>query len=213
MTLQPDFVQPPRLAVWLVNLFVLADQAESIHGDLLEEFSHLVSTSGAPFARSWFWRQTLKTCLQLAGVGFRTAPWLTTASIVGGFLLRKLLGPLLQPAIFGVLDRYQVYENHAGIYMFFASTGMDITHILILLLVGWAVAFAAKGREMVATTILALIYGAMAVVGSLVVVARTGDSSLMWRLTWYFADSLAIVIAGVIVRTHRLAAATRPSKT
>ena len=213
MTLQTDFVQPPRLAIWLVNLFVLSDQAESIHGDLLEEFSHLVSTSGALFARRWFWRQTLKTCVQLAGIGFRTAPWLTTASIVGGFLLRKLLAPLLQPAIFGVLDKYQLYETHVSTYLFFASTGMDIAHLLVFLLVGCAVAFSAKGREMVSTMALALIYGAMAVIGSLIVVTRTGDSTMLWRLTWYFADSLAIVLAGAIIRTHRQTVTNRPSKT
>ena len=206
MTLQPYFVQPPRLAVWLVNIFALDDESQSIQGDLLEEFSHLASISGTSVARRWFWRQTLKTCVQLAGIGFRTAPWLTTASIVGGFLLRKLLGPLVQPAIFGVLDRYRVYEHHVSTYLFFASTGIDITHLLILLFVGCTVALAAKGREMVATTTLALIYGAMAVVGSLVVVARTGDSALTWRLTWYFADSLAIVVAGAIVRMRRLVA-------
>lgn len=50
---------------------------------------------------------------------------------------------------------------------------------------------------------LALVYGAMAVVGSLVAVTRTGDDALLWRLTWYFADSFAIVIGAVIVRTHR----------
>ncbi len=44
--------------------------------------------------------------------------------------------------------------------------------------------------------------GTMAVVGSLYVVGRTGDLESLWRLTWYFADSLAIVIGGAIVRTR-----------
>lgn len=58
---------------------------------------------------------------------------------------------------------------------------------------------------------LALVYGAMAVVGSLVAVTRTGDDALLWRLTWYFADSFAMVIGAVIVRTHRSSATTPPS--
>jgi hypothetical protein len=53
MTFQAEFVQPPRIAVWLVNLFTPAEEAESILGDLLEEFSHLASKSGVAFARSW----------------------------------------------------------------------------------------------------------------------------------------------------------------
>jgi hypothetical protein len=68
MTSQPHLVQPPPIAVWLLNLFALGEEAESIQGDLLEEFSLLASKSGS---------------------GFRTAPWITTAAVVGGFLLRK----------------------------------------------------------------------------------------------------------------------------
>ena len=38
----PSFsLQPPRLAVWLVNLFTVPDNAEAIMGDLLEEFSQI----------------------------------------------------------------------------------------------------------------------------------------------------------------------------
>jgi hypothetical protein len=39
MTFQPDFVQPPRIASWLLNLFTPADDEESIIGDLREEFA------------------------------------------------------------------------------------------------------------------------------------------------------------------------------
>jgi hypothetical protein len=51
MTSQSQFVQPPRFAVWLLTLFALDDEAESILGDLLEEFSLLASKLGVPFAR------------------------------------------------------------------------------------------------------------------------------------------------------------------
>ena len=37
MTSHADFVQPPRIASWLVNLFTPAEEAESILGDLLED--------------------------------------------------------------------------------------------------------------------------------------------------------------------------------
>ena len=36
MTPHPDLVPPPRIATWLVGLFVLPEE-ESILGDLLEE--------------------------------------------------------------------------------------------------------------------------------------------------------------------------------
>jgi hypothetical protein len=71
------------------------------------------------------------------------------------------------------------------------------------------VALVAKGREMVATTTLGLIFGAMVVVALPVEVMRFGHATPLPRLMWYFSDSLAIVIAGAIVRTHRLGAAGR----
>jgi hypothetical protein len=58
---------------------------------------------------------------------------------------------------------------------------------------------------------LALIFGAMAVVGSVYAAIRTGNDAPLWRLTWYFADSFVIVLAGAIVRMHRLAGESRPS--
>jgi hypothetical protein len=93
--------------------------------------------------------------------------------------------------------------------MFFASTGIDIGHLITFLFVGFMVALVAKGREMAATMILGLIFGAMIVVALPVEVMRFGYATPLSRLMWYFSDSLAIVIAGAIVRTHRLGAATR----
>lgn len=213
MTAQSDFVQPPPIAVWLISLFAHAEEAESILGDLLEEFSLLASKSGVPSARNWYWRQTIKTLPRLASFGFRTAPWMTVSAVAGGFLLRKLVGPLVGSATFAVLERYQVFfEHHFSAYLFFASTGLDIEHLITFLLIGFIVAFVAREREMATTTMLALIFGAMAVVGSTYAAIRIGNGALLWRLTWYFADSFAIVVAGAIVRTHRLAAAARPSK-
>jgi hypothetical protein len=209
MTPQSRFAEPPRLAVWLLTLFALDDEAESILGDLLEEFTLLASTSGAPFARRWYWRQSLKTILQLAVLGFRTAPWLTTVAVVGGFFLRKVVGRLVGPTIFAVLERYQVYEHHFSMYMFFASTGFDVGQAIACLFVGFMVALVAKGREMVATTTLALIFGVMMVVAFPFVGTQSGYAVALSRTMWNFSDSLAIVIAGAIVRTLRLGAAAR----
>ena len=212
MTSQPNLAQPPRMAVWLISLFSLTNEAESIQGDLLEEFSALASKSGEPSAQRWYWRQTIKTVPRLAGFGFRTAPWMTAIAVVGGFLLRKLVAPLVGSATFAVLDRYQAFfEHRLSVYLFFASTGLDIEHLITFLLIGFIVAFVARQTEMVATIALALIWGAMAVVGSTYAAIRTGNDEFLWRLTWYFADSFAIVVAGAIVRMHRLAVISRPS--
>ena len=83
----PSFsLQPPRLAVWLVNLFTLPDTAEAIMGDLLEEFSQIAEQAGVIFARRWYWRQALKTIVHLIYTAYRTAPWWTSAGVAGGML-------------------------------------------------------------------------------------------------------------------------------
>jgi hypothetical protein len=210
MTSQPHFVPPPPVAAWLISLFAPSEKAESILGDLLEEFSVLANKSGMPSARKWFWRQTIKTVPRLAGFGFRTAPWMTAAAVVGGFLLRKLVAPLVGSVTFAVLERYQVFfEHHFSAYLFFASTGLDIEHLVTFLLIGFVVAFVAREREMVTTMVLGFIFGAMAVIASVNILIRFGYDASLWRLTWYFSDALAIVFAGAIVRTHRLSAKSR----
>src|SRR5258708_32959216 len=78
---ETTFVQPPRVAAWLVGLFTPSEQTESLSGDLLEEFSELVLKSGIASARHWYWRQSAKAILNRLGTGFWGAPWLI-ASIV-----------------------------------------------------------------------------------------------------------------------------------
>ena len=210
MTSKAYFVQPPRIATWLVNLFTPAEEGESIRGDLLEEFSHLASKSGVAFARSWYWRQTVKTIAHLVGAGFRAAPWSTTTAVVGGYLLLPFGFRLEERAIFSVLERYQVPDLHFGAYVFFATDGLNIGHVILSMIVGCIVALAAKGREMVATTMLSLVLCAMAGAAVLVSVAR-GQDFLLWMLPWQFACWVAIVIGGAIVRRRRSASTTHPS--
>jgi hypothetical protein len=201
----PSFsLQPPHLAVRLVNLFTVPDNAEAIMGDLLEEFSQIADRAGVVFARQWYWRQALKTIVHLIYTAYRAAPWSTSAGVVGGFLTRRLLGRLVEPTIFAVLDRYQIPEHHFNMYVFFASTGIDIGYLLVFLFVGCIAALAAKEREMSAAMTLSLIFAAMAGTAAVSWVA-TGHYWILWRLTWNFADSFAILIGGAIVRTHRSA--------
>jgi hypothetical protein len=209
MTLQPDFVQPPRIASWLLNLFTPADDEESIMGDLREEFAHFATTSGVTFASRWYWRQTVKTIAHLAGAGFRGAPWSTTAAVVGGLFLLHFAGELPDKVLSAVTDRYLTYwSNHFKAYMFWATHGMLIAHLILSMFVGCMVALAAKGREMVATMALSLILCGMAGF-ALVWVATHRPLDAEWAL-WSFAGPFAIVIGGTTVRILRSAAKPLP---
>jgi hypothetical membrane protein len=224
MTSQTGSVQPPRIAVWLVNLFTPAEQTESILGDLLEEFSHLASKSGVTVARSWYWRQTVKTIAHFAHAGFRGAPWSSAAAVVGGRLLVRFGFMLYGEAMESVLDRY-VYEylsdlgsrhpsrNVATEYMFWIMRGWLVGRVLVATLIGAIVALAAKGREMTVALTLGLFMIALGVVLSLVGVATNGDYEFLFlrALPTVLADAIPIVVGGAIVRTLRSAATTRPS--
>ncbi len=217
MSSQRDFGGPSRMAVWLLSLLAPVGEAESIVGDLLEEFSQLALRSGVPFARRWYWRQTVKTIPSLLVAGLRSAPWTIGAVVIGGFLLRWFISwwsnPAINRTIEAVLERYQVYEYDPHVYIFWLTHTMLFERFIVNALTGIAVAVAVKEREMTATVMLALLGDALAVQATWMTVARTGDQGVLWTLPWSFAFSAAIVIGGAIVRMRRLRTATRPSAT
>jgi hypothetical protein len=210
MTSQAYSVHPPRIATWLVSLFApTGEEAESILGDLQEEFPQLASKSGIPFARKWYWRQTMKTIAHLFGAGFRDAPWSVAAAVVGGFLLLRFVTGLPDKLLSAVTDRYLAFwSTHFKAYIWMLN-GMGIAHLTAVTFAGCVVALVAKGREMVATITLALVICALH--GSaLVWIGMHQPIDVAWIL-WSCADPLAIVLGGAIVRSHRSAAKTLPS--
>jgi hypothetical protein len=195
-------IQPPRVAAWLVGLFTSDQEAESIPGDLLEEFSCLVSKAGVAVARRWYWRQTARTIAHLAGAAFYSAPWLMAAAVVGGFWLHGFVSGLPDKALSLVTDRYVwFWSRHFQAYLWVLN-GMAIAHLMASLLVGCMVALVAKGREMVATMMLALVFCAMSAAAFLWVATHGPMYGVPWML-WSCAGPFAIMVGGVIVRTRR----------
>lgn len=217
MSSQRMSVRPPRLAAWLVTLFTPAGRAESIVGDLLEEFSQLVSKSGSVFARRWYWQQAWKTIVYLMWVGFRSAPWTIIGIAVGGFLLRWFVSrwshPAFEGAIETVLERYQVYERSPDAYIFWLTHIFLVERLVVHTLTGVIVAIVAKGREMTATIALGLLGDILAVQATWMTVARTGDHGVLATLPWSLAFSIAVVVGGAIVRMLRLSTTNPASAT
>ena len=210
MTSAADFVQPPRLASWLLNLFTATDGEESILGDLLEEFSLLVSKSGVAFARRWYRRQAAKTIVHLFGTAFRVAPWSTTAAVLGGLLLYRFASGLPDKLLSAVTDKYLFYWSaHFQAYLWVLK-GMLPAYLILRMFVGCMVALVAKGREMVATMTLALVPFALIAAAS-VWVATHGVMGVAGML-WSYADPCAVVLGGAIVRMLRSAAKPLPSR-
>lgn len=203
---------PPAFAEWIVDLFAPGEQAEYILGDLDEEFSELASKSGVLFARRWYWRQGLKTTFHLVAGAFRTAPWSFAGVVLFGFLLRAFSFSLPESLVVAILRTQRPYSNHHVMaYVNFYFYGTLIAHVLTSALIGCVMAFFAKGREVVATLTLALIFSAL-VGNALVHVAIRGRVDLVWML-WSFADPLGIICGGIVVREIRSALSNRLSRT
>jgi hypothetical protein len=212
-------VEPPRIAAWLVDLFASAEQAESITGDLLEEFSDLAAKSGVAYARRWYWRQSAKTITHLVGAGFRVAPWTIIGTVLGGYVLLTFGGSLPERAIVSVLRfrRHRVTPYYTWpqfqAYLFWLNNGILVGRLLMSMLIGCIVAVAAKEREMVSTMTLSCLLLLPAFGMGLVQLFRHGAEQpfLLPYLVFIFGNSIMIFMGGGIVRKNRSAAARRRS--
>ena len=215
MMSKATFIRPPRVAVWLVELFTPNKETESIPGDLLEEFSELASKSGDAFARRWYWRQSVKTVAHLIASGFLVVPWLIAGTVVGGWLLLWLFVWSTQKAVIAVLYRYQVYA-HIDAFVFWLIYAVLIQRLIEPFLIGCIIALAAKGREMVVTMTLGLVIGTCGGAGLVHFRhywSRPNLLPLAPLLLTTFASPVMFVIGGGIVREIRSALSRRPSAT
>ena len=205
-------LRPPFIANWLIGLFTSGWHADAIPGDLLEEFSVVASKSGLAYARRWYWRQSMKTVVDLMGAGFRTAPWLIAGTVIGGYLLLRFgLGySLPERLIVAVLDlrRNHVvpyYTQHEmDAHVFWLNTGIRIGNLLVSLFVGCIVAVVAKAKEMVATLTLSVLLFAQTVVAWLNVVSHLPERTILVPIMLEsLVGMILIPIGGVMVREVR----------
>jgi hypothetical protein len=208
MTSQHDVhSQPPRMAVWLLVLFAPAEQTESMLGDLLEEFSSLVRTSGLGLARRWYWRQTLNS-IQHACVGaLRAAPLLMVVAVVAGVWSIGFATTLSQHATRTFLDAHGIYQSHPDAYLFWSKFPLRLGRLLICALVGCVAALVAKRREMQVATVLSLAQMAMFFVAAIAVIARGEEWWFQWFVVmfkWNSLCAIATIVGGLIVKVGRI---------
>ncbi len=149
--------QPPSLASWLVDLFTPYAQAETIRGDLLEEFSEVASRRGGAVARRWYWRQSVKTIGHLSADGFRALPGLMAVSVLAAWLLDVGGNWLVRKAVVAILSRFRVYA-YVDAYTFWVLHDI-VVRITISMSMGYVAAAAVKGREMIAAITFSLLFG------------------------------------------------------
>lgn len=160
--------QPPKFATWLVNVFTPYTQAEAVEGDLLEEFSEQALKEGARSARSWYWRQSVKTIAHFFAAAFRGAPWTMAGAILAGLLtdiggwsggVQAGFDRLLYGAATAVLKRYPVY-HYIDAHLFWTIYDPQLIHkVIVAMLMGCLAGAIAKERETVAATSLSFLWG------------------------------------------------------
>jgi len=208
-------VQPPRIAVWLLDLFTPYEQSESIPGDLFEEFSEVVAKSGVAYARGWYWRQSMRTDLHLVRCGFRAAPWSMAGAVVARVLLVQLGEAFCHWGIVKWIDSWGRHVHglsQSG--MLFYNIVLYLPHLTALMLIGRAIAVACKSREMLVTLALSLVCSIQAVTGFwisvrgwLAPVTKIFTMALQFGALdaiYYFGGLFAIVIGGGVVQKYRL---------
>jgi hypothetical protein len=202
-------VAPPRIAVWLVGLFTPREQAESIPGDLLEEFSELATKSGAAYARRWFWRQSVRTIFHLVMSGFRASPWLITGVVVVGLLLVKLGQIFSEWTIRTGLRFYNHHYlppyHHLRLAMFLLNGGICLVRFLVPLSIGCFVGLISRGKGVLTTAALSLICGIWALL-EFWNFCQGWSHEALFRvailtpvLLNFFGGSVALVVGGAIV--------------
>jgi hypothetical protein len=185
---------------------VSSEQAESILGDLAEEFSDIASKLGVASARRWYWRQSLKTIAHLAGSSFRTAPWSLAGVVLLGFLLRWFSAVFPERVVIAILRAQRPYSNlHYDFYVWLVTWGIPIARVVEMTLIGCIIAAIARGKEMAATiTVVAI---SVVIVGwNFFLVTRNLPPQI--PLPWGFllgslANWVATLLGAVIIREIR----------
>jgi hypothetical protein len=208
MKREAPHARPPRIALWLVDLFASGGHTESILGDLLEEFSDLAGRSGIATARRWFWRQSLKSIGHLAGAELRgSAPWSLAGAVLLGFLLCRFGLRIPESIIIAILRTQTPYSNrHYDFYVWMVTWGIPIVRFIDFTVIGCIVAAVAKGREIVAITAASM--ATTIVVGSqFFLLARElpPHTPMVWvAFVPNLADWIALLLGGLILRKIRL---------
>jgi hypothetical protein len=205
--------QPPRIASWVIDLFAFPDDAESILGDLHEEFLDRAAKSEVASARRWYRRQSARTIAHLAVGAIRLGPWWFAATVLLGFLLSWFGAGLPEQLVVALLRTQRPYSNlHVEAYMRFVTYGIPMAIVTQALLIGCIVAVLARGREVIATITLSFIC-ATPLVFLLLMMQTTPYPRLVPGFGPYLLlraeEFFAMIIAGVIVHKFRSRAAHR----
>jgi hypothetical protein len=184
---------PPQLTSWLLDLFVPTGRADSIVGDLLEEFTQRAAHSGRGVARRWYRGQVLRSIVHLLVLQLRIAPGATIGAVLGGLALQHYSVRAVDFTVGLLLAHVSVYR-YVGAKAFWLIYGVGVELILCSLASGWLSAAISKGREMAVGVTLSLVRGT-ALVPWLIFVFWRRPPNIPWLHSHaFYAQSMVFLL-------------------
>jgi hypothetical protein len=201
--------KPPRVAAWLIDLFVPPASAEAVLGDLGEEFLVVARRSGSSAARLWYWRQALTAIPHLVWASARLSPWSTAGLVVGGLIAVTLLDSAIRQSARLLLASWNPYEYISAPRFWFVFTVLRFVAVPMTL--GWMLTRVGGGRGM---AVPALVAASLVVVLAWNVAVLVGAMDTLTLLRWRppvvtrvlhmgTTVPLAICIGGILGRRRR----------
>jgi hypothetical protein len=194
--------RPPRLAAWLIDLFIDPRHVEPMVGDLVEEFSTVLHASGRWAARWWCWRQTLRTIPHLLWSSARLAPWSTAGLVLGGLVASTLADSAVWQGARMLLASWNPYDYIPAVW--FWRLFDIVRYVALPMALGWMLASLARGREMTVTSLLAAV---MVVLFAWNLVVLFDHMQTFTRLRWQAPVVARVMHGGTTVPLAILAGA------
>lgn len=193
--------EPPRSATWLLSLFAPIDKAETIVGDLFEEFSAMAGKEGIAAARRWYWRQAVKSIFSNAAAHGLVLLF----TVIAGFWLIGWATRWSEHGMQFWLDKEGIYQSHPSLYLFLYTFPLELGRVLICGAIGIMMAFIARKIEIVAVASLALIQMLLFFVAAAVPMRGRGEW-LSWFVHmgfWNTACAVGTIAGGFVMRAYR----------
>jgi hypothetical protein len=197
--------QPPVIAVWLIDLFLPEEKKGSVKGDLLEESSDLATKLGESSARSWYWRQSVRT---VARLGVRGSPWLIALALLSGLIVLTSFVDLFMghKSLQLAADNQNLQIRSIDRFISWLVFGLVMFDTSVA---GWVLVMIAKAKELISSILLALVLvlsgaaaHALASLSHLRPLPPSQPALLMLQ-------ALLIVMVGIAVRQIRLSNSRR----
>jgi hypothetical protein len=195
-------LQPPWLASWLVFFCAPAPQSDAILGDLHEEFVVISEEAGATAARSWYWRNALRTIVDLLASAMRAAPFRLAGTLLSALFVQSYAFRSYAVVMNQVLNHYRMYESHPDAYVWFFNWGFNCWHLAIAFIFGMLVAAASRDREAITVLSFAAIQFGLLVTG-IGFVLSIGHQVYWQPELWGLASIIATIAGAVLIRQWR----------